>query len=146
MREQETDRLAIMRPPTSLRQRGTDVYRLNLVAGFLLLGMRYGIRNDQTTQTAIIQIADSIARKNSMGHDGVHFLCAVFYYGVGCLDERAACICHVVHDDGDFVLDVADKNHSGDFVGASALFVDKCELEVEAVSDCSRSVTIFSQT
>jgi hypothetical protein len=24
--------------------------------------------------------------------------------------------------------------------------VDKCELEVEAVSDCSRSVTIFSQT
>lgn len=135
-----------MRPPTSLRQRRTNIYRLNLVAGLFLLRMRHGIRHNQTTQTAIIQIADSVARKNGVGYDGIDFLCAVLHYGVGCLDEGAACIGHVVDDDGDFVLDVADEDHAGDFVGPGALFVNKCELEVEAVGDCSCSICPVSVT
>ena len=142
MGEQETDRLAVVRSPTSLRQRCADIYRLNLVASLFLLRMRHGIRHNQTTQTAIIQIADSVARENGVGHDGIDFLCAVLYYGVGCLDEGAACISHVVHDDGDFVFDVADEDHAGDFVGARALFVDQCELEVEAVGDCGCSISM----
>lgn len=146
MRKQETDRLAIMRPPTGLRQRRTDIYRLNFVASVLLLRMRHGIRNNQTTQTAVIQITDSISRENGVGHDGIDFLCAVLHNGVGCLDERAACIGHVVHDDGDFVLHVTDEYHSGDFVGPRAFFVDECELEVEAVGDCSCSISGISQT
>lgn len=140
MREQETDGFAIMRPPTSLRQRRTNIYRLNLVASLLLLRMRHGIRHNQTTQTAIIQIADGVPRKNGVSHDGIDFLCAMLNDGVGCLNKRATCIGHVIHDDGDFILDITDEDHSGNFIWARTFFVDKCELQVEAVGDCSCSL------
>lgn len=38
--------------------------------------------------------------------------------------KRAACVGHVVYEDGDAVADRADEDHAADFVGAGAFFVD----------------------
>ena len=68
-----------------------------------------------------------------MGHDGDDLARFVRHYRFGGFDQSAARVGHVVDEDGDFVLDVADEDHAGDFVGARALFVDEGEAEVEAV-------------
>jgi hypothetical protein len=74
-----------------------------------------------------------------MGDNGDHFAGFVRHDRFGGFDERAAGVGHVVDEDGDFILDVADKDHAGDFVGAGALFVNESESEVEAVGDGSSS-------
>jgi hypothetical protein len=68
-----------------------------------------------------------------MGYDCNDLTRFVRHDCFGRFDERAARVGHVVDEDGDFVLDVADEDHAGDFVGARALFVDEGEAEVKAV-------------
>lgn len=135
MREQEANRLAIMRTSTSLRQRRTDINRLDLIAGLFLILMRDGIRRDESAESAAVEVLDGFPRENAVDDDGVDLAGAVLHDGVGGFDEGAAGVGHVVDDDGDLVLDVADEDHAGDFVGTSAFFVDEGELQVEAVCD-----------
>lgn len=59
-----------------------------------------------------------------MRDDGEDFGGAVRGAQGGGGGERAACVGHVVYEDGDAVADVADEDHAADFVGAGALFVD----------------------
>ena len=78
-----------------------------------------------------------------MRDDGDDFLgVALVDERVGGFDEGAAGVGHVVDEDGGFGGDVADENHTGDFVGAGALFVDEGEVEVEAVGDGGCSVEV----
>ena len=71
-------------------------------------------------------------------NDLASFVCHDGFRG---FDERAAGVGHVVYEDGDFVLYVADEDHAGDFVGARALFVDEGEAEVEAVGNGCCSIS-----
>jgi hypothetical protein len=68
-----------------------------------------------------------------MGYDCNNLTRFVRHDCFGRFDERAACVGHVVDEDGDLVFYVADEHHAGDFIGACALFVDESEAEIEAV-------------
>lgn len=135
MREQETDRLAIMRPPASLRQRGADINSLDLVASFLLLLVRNGVGDDQAVEAAAVQILDGLAGQNAVDDDGVDFLGTMLHYRVGGLDQRAAGVGHIVDDDGNLVLHVANQDHARDLIRTRALLVDQGELQIEAVGN-----------
>lgn len=140
MTEQVAHTFSIVRSSNTLCQRRTYVNRLQLITPLLLLRMWHRICHHYPAQSAPIQRFDSIAAKNSVRYYGDNLAGVVVHNGVSGLDERAASVSHVVDEDGDFVSDVSDKNHSRDFVGASTLFVNKSEAEIEAVGYrcCSR--------
>ena len=75
-----------------------------------------------------------------MRDDGDDFARAVRHDCFSGFHKRAAGVGHVVHQDGDLILHVANQDHAGDFVRAGALFVDEGEAEVEAVGDGGCSV------
>lgn len=139
MREEEANGLSVMSTTASLGQRGADINRLDLIASFLFLGVGNSVGHNQTVQTATVKVLDSLAGENTVDDNGVDFLGTVLEDSVGGLDEGATGIGHVVDDDGDLVLDVTDKDHAGDLVGAGTLLVDEGELQVEAVSNGSRT-------
>jgi hypothetical protein len=124
-----------MRPPNRLRQRRTNIHNLQLLTRLHLALHRHRIRHHNSAQLALIQCLDSVSGQNAVCDDGYDFARAVVHHCFGSFDKRAAGVSHVVDEDGDFVFDVADEDHAGDFVGAGALFVDECEAEVEAVGD-----------
>jgi hypothetical protein len=70
-----------------------------------------------------------------MSDDSDDFASAVRHDCLSGFYERAAGVRHIVDEDGDSVLYVADEHHARDFVGAGTLFVDEGEAEVEAVGD-----------
>ena len=97
MTKQKADTLPIMRPPTRLRKRGTNINRLQLLARLLLLRMRHRIRNDHPTQPASIERRDRIAAENPVRHDRHHLPRPVLHHRVRGLDEGPARVRHVVH-------------------------------------------------
>ena len=124
MTKQKADTLPIMRPPTRLRQRRTDIDRLQPLPPLLLLLVRNRVRHHELTERALPQGFDRIPRQNAMRDDGDDFLGIVRDQRVDRFDQRAARIGHVVHEDGRLAFDVTDEHHAADFVGARALFVD----------------------
>jgi hypothetical protein len=145
MRKQKAHTLPIMRPPNRLRQRRTNIHNPQQPTPLYLITQRHRIRDHHSTQPAPIQCFNRISTQDSMGDDCHDFARFVHHYRFGGFDERAAGVGHVVDKDGDFVLDVADEHHAGDFIGARALFVDKGEAEVEAVGDggCSKGWSVL---
>lgn len=133
MRKQIRNTLPIMRPPTRLGKGRTNIHRLQPITKRLLLLMRHRIRHHDSTKLTPVQRLDGIATQDAVRDDSHDFFGAVLHHGVGGFDERAASVGHVVDEDGDAVLDVADEHHAADFVGAGAFFVDEGEAEVEAV-------------
>jgi len=75
-----------------------------------------------------------------VGDDCDDFASTMVHDGLGGFDERTAGIGHVVDENGNFILNVSDEDHAGDFVRAGSLFVDEGETEVKAVSDGGCSV------
>lgn len=49
--------------------------------------------------------------------------------------DCATCICHVIHKDGNTVLNVAHQDHPVHLVGLLTLFVDERKLHVEAIGN-----------
>lgn len=47
--------------------------------------------------------------------------------------DGAAGVSHVVHQDGDAVLDVPYEHHAVHFVGFLSLFVDEGEVDVQSI-------------
>jgi len=137
MGEEEADGFTIVGTATSLSEGGADIDGLDAVALLLLVGMGDSVGDDQTAETAAVQVFDGLAGQDAVHDDGVDFLGAVLHNGVGGLDERAAGIGHVVNDDGNLVLDVADQDHAGDLVGTGTFLVNQGELEIEAIGDGS---------
>jgi hypothetical protein len=112
MRKQETHTLPIMRPPNRLRQRGADIHNPQPLAPLPLIPQRHRIRNHDSAQLTPVQRLDRISAQNPMCDDGDDLASLVRHDGLGSFDERAACVGHVVDEDGDLVLDVADENHA----------------------------------
>lgn len=139
MGEEEADGLAVVGTAAGLSEGGADVDSLNTVALLLLLGVGDGVGNHQAVEAAAVQVLDRLAGQDTVDDDGVDFLGAVLHDRVGGLDERAAGVGHVVDDDGNLVLDVADEDHARDLVGAGTFLVDQSELQVEAIGDGSRT-------
>ena len=102
--------------------------------------MRHRIRDHDPRQLTIVQRLNRIAAQDTMRHYRHYFFGAMLHYRVGGFHERAACVRHVVDEDGDFVLDVPDQDHAGYFVRAGALLVDEGEAEVETVGYGCRSI------
>ena len=139
MREEEANGFSVVCTTASLGQRGADINGLNLIASLLLLGVGDSVGHNQAVQTATVQVLNGLAGEDPVNDNGVDFLGTVLEDSVGSLDEGATGIGHVVDDDGDLVLDVTDKNHAGDLVGAGTLLVDESELQIETVSNGSRT-------
>lgn len=137
MREQEADRLSVMCPSACLGQSWADIYSLNPVAKLFLFCVRHGVCDNKALKTTTVQVADGIARENSMRDNCIDFLGPVLHNGISGFDESAASVSHIVDDNRDLVLDVSDKHHAGNLVGASSLFVDEGELKIETIGDCS---------
>lgn len=113
-----------MRPPNRLRQRRRNIHNPKPITHLDLSLQWHRIRNHHSTQLALIKIFNRIPAQNAMCDDSYNFPSFVGHDGLGGFDQSAAGIGHVVDENGDLVLDVADENHAGDFVGACALFVD----------------------
>lgn len=75
-----------------------------------------------------------------MDDNGVNFPSAVLHHCVGRFDKGSAGISHVINDNGNLVLDVANKHHSGNFVRARTFLVDQGELRIQPVSESGGSV------
>lgn len=117
-----------------------DIDRHDPVTKLLLLLVRNCVGADHLLKLAVVDLVDRIAGEDTVGHDGNGSNCAILDDHVGRFAEGSAGVCHVVNNDGCAALDVSDKDHAADFVGASTLFVDERELDVEAVGDGSCSV------
>jgi len=112
MRKQETHTLPIMRPPNRLRQRGTDIHNPQPLAPLPLIPQRHRIRNHDSAQLTPVQRLDRIPAQDPMRDDGNDLASFVRHDRLGGFDERAACVGHIVDEDGNLVLDVADENHA----------------------------------
>lgn len=88
-------------------------------------------------ETATVQVLNRLAGQNAVHNDGVDFGGTVLHDSFGSLGERAAGVGHIVNDDGDLVLDITDKDHARDLVGTGTFLVNKCELQIQAISDGS---------
>ena len=86
--------------------------------------MRHRVRNYHPRQLTLVQRLDCVSTQDAVGDDGKDFRGAVLRAEScgGC--ERAACVGHVVNEDGDAGADGADEDHFAYFVGAGAFFVD----------------------
>ena len=129
-----------MCPATSFGKRRADVDRCDLVTDFFLLLVGDGVRNDNTAEAAVIDVVDGVTGEDTVDDNGVDFLSTVLHDGVGSLDEGSTSVGHVVDDDGNLVLDVTNKHHSGNFVGTRALLVDQGELRIQPVGDSGGTV------
>ena len=65
---------------------------------------------------------------------------AISHHRLHHLHQRTTCIGHVADEDGNAVLHIANKNHARHFIRTSVLFMDKSEVEAEAVGDGGGSV------
>lgn len=135
VREQEANRLSVVCPAASFGECRADVNCCDPVADLFLVLVRHGVRNDDTAEAAVVDVLDGVTRKDTVDDNSVDFLSTVLHDGVGGLDKSSASIGHVVDDDGNLVLDVTNKDHSGNFVGTRALLVDQGELRIQSVSD-----------
>lgn len=86
--------------------------------------MRDRICDHQLTQLTPIHLCTRRAAEDAMRDDRHHLLRAIRHEHVGSLDERAAGVCHVVDQDRDAAVDVADERHARDFVRLGPLLVD----------------------
>jgi hypothetical protein len=140
VREQEAHTLTVVRPSYGLGQRGADIDDAQAVGQqLLLLAEGHGVGDNQSLQLAALDDVDGVAAQDAVGDDGDDLLSAVRDEGGGGLGQRAAGVGHVVDEDAGHVLDGADQDHAGDFVGARALLVDQGEGKVEAVGDGGRA-------
>lgn len=117
-----------MCPAASFSERRADIDRCDLVADFFLFFVGNGVRNDDTAETAVVDVIDGITGENAVDDNCVDFLSTVLHDGVGGFDEGPTSIGHIIDDNGNLVLDVTNKNHSGNFVGTRALLVNQGEL------------------
>lgn len=124
-----------MRPTTGLGQCGRYINRLELVALTSLLAQRHRVRDHDAAEFALVERFDGVATENAVRDDGDHFLRAIGHECIRRLHQRATCVGHVVDEDGDTILHIADENHARHFIRTRALFMDESEAEVEAVGD-----------
>lgn len=88
-------------------------------------------------EAATVQVLNSLAGQNTVDNDGVDFGGTVLHDGLGSLDERPAGVGHIIDDDSDLILDVTDKDHARDLIGAGTFLVNKCELQIQAIGNGS---------
>lgn len=144
MRKQKAHTLSIMGSPNGLRNGRTNIHNLQNVATGLLIQKWDRVRNHDSRQFTLIQSLDCVSGEDTMGYDSDYFAGFVGHDRFGSFDECAARIGHIVDKNGDFVYDVADEDHAGDFVGTGAFFVDECETEVKTICDGGCSVGVVS--
>ena len=135
MRKQKAHALPIMRSPNRLGKCRTNIHNPQSRTRLNLLPKRNRIGNHDPAQLTPVQCLNRIPAQNSMSDDSNDFPSSMVHDCFGGFDKRAACVSHVVYENCDFVLDVSDEDHAGDFVRAGAFFVDEGEAEVEAVGD-----------
>ena len=123
-----------------LAQCRADVDGLDLITLLLLLGMGNGVGHDQSAQAAAVEVINCLAGQDAVHHNGIDLLGTVLHDGVGSLDEGAAGIGHIIDDNGNLVLDVANEDHAGDLVRTRTFLVDEGKLQIEAVGNTRRSV------
>lgn len=124
---------------TRFCQRGTDIDRLNLVAKLLLLLVGHSIGDHESTQTAVVEVLDRIAGKDSMRNDGIDLARPMLHDRFRSLDKRSTGVGHVIDDDRNLVFHTANKHHPGDFIGARSLLVNQRKLKIKTVGNRSRS-------
>lgn len=135
MAKQKRNALSIMCPTTGLGQRGGDIDHLELVALTPLLRQRHRVRDNNAAEFAPVERFDGVAAEDAVCDNGDDFLRAIGHERVRCFHQRATGVGHVVDEDGDAVLHIANENHARHFIRTRALFMDEREAEVEAVGN-----------
>ena len=100
MPKQKTHTLPIVRPSTGLRQSGANINRLQLVAPALLLLVRHRVRHHHPRQLTFVEGLDGVAGEDAVSDDGEDFRGPVGGAERGRGGEGAACVGHVVDEDG----------------------------------------------
>lgn len=122
--KQFRDALAIMASSDDLAQNSSDINHLDLFAQLLMLALWNSIRHHQFLQAALLNVLDRLAGQDPMSDDGKDSGGTRFGEMGGGETDGSACVGHVVYENGDFVGDVSDEDHSGDFVCSLALLVE----------------------
>lgn len=112
-----------------------DIDNADLGAPFNLVTKRHGVGADKSLEDTIVEVLSGVTGENTVGNESKDGLGAVLLEDGSSLAESAASVGHVIDKDGNLVLDVTDKNHATNNVGAGALLVDKSEAGVEVVGN-----------
>lgn len=138
--EQEADGFTVVGTSAGFGKGRADIDGLDLIALLLLLGVRDGVGHNDTAKAAVVDVFGGLAGEDTVDNNGVHLLGTVLHDGVGSLDEGTAGIGHIVNNNSNLVLHVADEDHARDLVRAGTLLVDQGELQIKAVGDSSGTV------
>lgn len=134
-RERRDMAVTIVSTTDGLGNGRADVDNTKLGAPLHLVAEWHSVGDHQGGEDASVQGLNGIARQNTVGNKGQHRLGAVLLEHRGSLDQSAAGISHVVNENGNLVLNVADKDHATDNVWPGALLVDESESGVEVIGN-----------
>lgn len=115
---------------TKATHRGANVDGLDTAALSLLPLVGDSVGDNELLELRVVEGLDGVAAEDAVGDNGDGGFGAVGHDDVGGLAQGAACVGHVVYNDGNLVRDIAYEDHAGDFVRAGALLVDEGESEV----------------
>lgn len=91
--------------------------------------------NDDGLKACIVDPWDGWSREDSMSENGIHSGRTGFHQLLGGMTNGSTGVGHIVNQDCDAVLHIADQNHWSDFVGLLALLVDQREFNVQTIGD-----------
>ena len=96
--------------------------------------------DDKFGQGAFLNRFQRPATEDAVSHDRIHTFRAGIRQLLGSEHEGAAGVGHVVDEDRNLVLDVADEDHPGDLVCLLPLLVEQGEIDAEPIGHRGRSV------
>ena len=122
-----------MAPPDNLCQNDPNVNHLKFPTPghVLLLGQRVG--DDEFRQRALFDYFQRSSAQDAVCHDRIYALCPGLCELFGGEGEGAAGVRHVVYENRDLILYVADEDHARDLVGLFALLVEEGEIDSESI-------------
>src|SRR5581483_6320993 len=123
-----------------LAEEGGDREPANLGETFRLGRERDRVGDDELVDVRALQARDGGAGENGVGRAREDGRRAGLANGVGRGAERAPRVHHIVDDDGDAGVDVADDVHLGHLVRARAALVDDGEVRAEALREGARAL------
>lgn len=97
--------------------------------------LRYGIGHHYRLETGIIDPRDRRTRENAMRQNSIHLGGSRLHQAIGGMHNGAACVGHVIDQNGNLVLDITHQYHGGHFVGLLAFLVYQSELHIQSIGN-----------
>lgn len=128
-----------MTPSNDLPEHNANVHHLNLRTVLLVRRLRYCVRHDQLLQRALFQRTKRVAAEDPVSDDRKHSCSAGLREVLRGQDECAACVRHVVDEDGRLASNMPDQHHARHLVRLFPLLVEQRKVHPQPVGNRSRA-------